>query len=157
MLEQQKTTSVRGERTAEDEQGAAEDDQGGGAMLQDHVRRMKKLVRDSKDPSKRKTMPPDFKTRPLCKIKVSGSWRIYSVADAENVLTIEYPQWDRQLISCPPGILYDEQKAIKLYDGAKDLVVKNNRKVSFKWRDKNECNSYRKRFGRWERRCCRWP
>ena len=120
------------------------------SMLQGHVSRIFMLVRDSRDPSKRPTVPSDFKNRPICKIKKSGSnqqWTTFSVAEAEVRMTTDFPQWDQDLISCPPGILYNKEKTIKLYDRARDLVVKNNRQLSSRWTDKHEKNSYTNRFG----------
>ena len=121
-------------------------------MVQDHSRRMNELIKDSKDPSKRPSMPPNFKTRPICEIKLSGSHcTTYSVADAEVRMTKDYPYWDKNLIVCPPGILYNEEKAIKVYDRAKELVVKNNRELSSNWRDKDEKNSYKRDLAQWEK------
>ena len=62
-------------------------------------------------------------------------------------MTKDYPRWDKDLISCPPGILYNDEKAINLYDRARDLVVKNNSKLSVRWQNKDEKNSYTNRFG----------
>ena len=118
-------------------------------MLQGHDSRIFMLVRDSRDPSKRQTVPLDFKTRPLCKIKPSGSnqhWMTYSVADAEVRIMMDFSRWDQDLISCCPGIFYNNEKTIKLNDRARFLGVKNNRQLSFRW-DKEERNSYTNRFG----------
>ena len=89
-----------------------------------HEGQIKKLLREA---TKRPPPPSDFRHRQLCQVKTSGMKSIpYTVQDSERRFTEDFPNWEKELIKCPPGELYYDQ--MKPFTRARDLEKKYGNK-----------------------------
>ena len=99
------------------------------SLWANHEGRMKKLVREAAD-----TPPPptDLRQRHLCHVKTSGMKSIaYTLEDAERRFTEDFPNWEQELIKCPPGELYYDQ--MKPFTRARDLEEKYGNRPAKEW------------------------
>jgi hypothetical protein len=118
-------------------------------VINNHLGVMRRQVRESKDPDKRPPVPPDFMARELCRVKPSGSntvWTAYTVAAAEQRFTADNPEWDKDLVVCPPGELFHDKK-IKVYACARDIEEKYGNRPSKEWKHKVDVGNYTRRIG----------
>ena len=125
-------------------------------LLQSHENIMEKVMAQFMSPS-RATLPCHFKSRELCKVKSPGSksWTSYSILEGEQKFVKDHPNWETDLVKCPPGELYSNQ-LMKEYDRAHDLEKKYSGKPSQKWNQtchessrqyKEDAKAYEKRIG----------
>ena len=115
----------------------------------EYLVQMAKFVHDSQDPMKRPPVPPDYRSKELCRVRPSGcsntGWISYTISRAEEKLATDCPDWDKTLMVCPPGTLYVDK--MEKYDIARDLAFKNDNALTSDWRDKNEVGHYTGRIG----------
>jgi len=106
------------------------------------------LLEDSKDPTKYPPVPSDYKTRQLCRVKLSGassSWVPFSINESEEHFVNNWPKWNTDLIKCPPGELYPSKE--EPWTRATDLEKKNSNKPTKEWGDKKDVDNYNKKIG----------